>query len=59
MSDELHLEPCPFCGGEAALACRPFGTIGVHCIDCGASAPSHPVESEAIAAWNTRKEPTL
>lgn len=56
MSYETILLPCPFCGGEAALAdsCRmKFQMNYVRCGNCGASG-SVDTQVEAIAAWNTR-----
>ena len=48
MSDLL---PCPFCGGQVALA---WNKKEVVCLKCEALGPFCDTEAEAIAAWNTR-----
>ena len=51
-----HLEPCPFCGGEAFM--NNMGAFScVQCEECGAC--SGTVKTDALAAevWNTRTPP--
>lgn len=62
MSNDVKLEPCPFCGGEAQPALAQGGGIEwaqVECVnrDCGAVGPTPATEAEAIAAWNRRHQP--
>ena len=56
MSKELR--PCPFCGGEASVAC---GSImgparWVECEDCGAEGSTQFSNESAAEAWNRRAE---
>ena len=48
-----ELLPCPFCGGEAALAYGVYDRW-IFCKKCGASTKQYETNEEAIAAWNTR-----
>lgn len=62
---EVTLLPCPFCGGEAQ-ACgntfiAPNGSEGMHWVLCGAchAGPGdRSTPAAAIAAWNTRSQPS-
>lgn len=56
---EEELKPCPFCGGdELSHGYIQAGVImgNVECHSCNACIWADS-ESEAITAWNTRKEP--
>lgn len=53
----LVIEPCPFCGGEAAAHVSLDGAAWVQCRGCGVEQDlSRTSRSEAIAAWNARFE---
>jgi len=47
MSDEIELEPCPFCGSDNVSVWDEY----VECMNCGANGPSC---SNPIALWNER-----
>lgn len=57
-----ELLPCPFCGGEAEIltAESMYGgnLYGVLCDCCAGRTDVFVTEAEAIAAWNSRAEPT-
>jgi len=70
MSEELKLEPCPFCGNKRISVVEPvsetgkcFGTksrvIHIFCNDCKIPGVLGSLErkDEAFAAWNRRAEP--
>jgi hypothetical protein len=50
-----ELKRCPFCGGEAELACRDFGSWFVRCKKCFCKTPIFLTERFATISWNTRK----
>lgn len=54
------LKPCPFCGGEAKLACSPnIISPHVYCKNClMTDGRIHDDPDDAIDAWNQRKEHT-
>lgn len=62
MSNDVKLEPCPFCGSDTAQTrttrWNPFiDRWTVSCAHgCHADGPSHETEAEAIAAWNARHQ---
>lgn len=53
-----ELEPCPFCGGEAAFganSCQGFEYV--RCVSCKARTWScYNTKEQAAEAWNTRAE---
>lgn len=55
-----ELEPCPFCGGEAAFganSCQGFEYV--RCVSCKARTWScYNTKEQAAEAWNTRAERT-
>lgn len=58
-----ELKPCPFCGGEPYLVeayGRNRASVFVECAHCEASGEPFDIghDKEAIAAWNTRYEPS-
>ena len=50
-----EIKRCPFCGGEAELACRDFGSWFVRCKKCFCKTPIFLTERFATISWNTRK----
>ncbi len=60
MSDGMReaLEPCPFCGCEAAVSAGSnysgWDTFWIECAGCSAKSDTTDSLSEAIAAWNSR-----
>lgn len=56
------LKPCPFCGGEADWWQTLSGTYQAYCYNDNCEIHPHTccyvTLEEAIAAWNTRYEPT-
>ncbi len=60
MSNDVKLEPCPFCGGEAEL--EDLGgrdEYFVYCTNprCGVQQIAKYLPDDAIAAWNARHQP--
>ena len=57
------LKPCPFCGGEAYIAC--FTNMDLNdfwiyrCKKCGVSTRGHARKSGATKAWNRRAKEKL
>lgn len=56
-----QLMPCPFCGGKAHVNDHIYFDIppsyGIVCGGCGAMTKQfYDTMSEAVTAWNTRKE---
>ena len=50
-----HLNPCPFCGGEAETDFIAGYSYRIECWVLGCcSGPMRETEAEAIAAWNKR-----
>ena len=49
-----ELKRCPFCGGEAELACRDFGGWFVRCKKCFCKTSIFFPERFATISWNTR-----
>lgn len=58
MSEEL--KPCPFCGGEASIACGSVMSLSrwIECEVCQAEGPLEESNESAIGAWNRRVEST-
>lgn len=56
--EEIHLLPCPFCGGEAELLMDfdgvEEGIYTVECQMCWATTAIYLDEEDAINAWNRR-----
>jgi Lar family restriction alleviation protein len=56
---DLHLDFCPFCGGERARV-HEWNQRGLHyrgqclTLGCGAQGPMRHTSEEAIEAWNKR-----
>jgi hypothetical protein len=48
-----HLRPCPFCGGQAALAIV-VGGHAARCVACEALGPWADNAPQAVANWNQR-----
>lgn len=53
-----EIKPCPFCGENAGVnACdQESGNFFIRCRGCGAVGPWYAYLSDAIEAWNERKE---
>ena len=54
MENSEELKPCPFCGGEARIACGKKYNRRVFCTECGALSDLYDDEPAARAAWNRR-----
>jgi len=58
VSEDVKLEPCPFCGGEATrTTMRKFKYVSCENSDCSMVVEAGALfsrEDEAITAWNTR-----
>ena len=57
----MELNPCPFCGGEAAVRIRSnesrtFGRYMTMCIKCFCMTGEHKTIEGAANAWNRRAE---
>ena len=56
MNNDIKLEPCPFCGGEAKFfEDKGYQIYSVTCTECDAGTNAYGIEQDAIDAWNTRK----
>lgn len=61
-TEDLHLLPCPFCGGEPRLETIPVRTAfipsgeihNIECCVCHASIGPDEGKAEQIAKWNRR-----
>lgn len=58
MSEKL--KPCPFCGGNAAVAQNTsvFLDYRVYCKRCGAETGMYTTAIKAVRCWNNREEQT-
>ena len=56
MKSEIHIKPCPFCGGKAEVKkCHHKKNYYVVCGDCGAeTSRDYLFNISAANAWNTR-----
>ena len=50
------IRPCPFCGSTRLKLARIPDLANVRCLDCGASTGNKPSGTDAVRAWNRRKE---
>jgi Lar family restriction alleviation protein len=56
---EIHLLPCPFCGGKAMYSkyqTYAFGHTVVTCEKCGACIDNTELRENAVNAWNRRAQ---
>jgi Lar family restriction alleviation protein len=60
MSEKLKLAPCPFCGSDDIEVHRQYVSHlhWLSCQDCRTDGPAKMGEADAIAAWNTRPQPS-
>lgn len=53
---KTELKPCPFCGGEARIACDcSIDKWEIFCGQCHCTLKMFAEREDAVIAWNTRK----